>query len=101
MNKPKHTPAPWKVRANRTQGDEGFTKYQIYEEGFSSSPEVLSANRRLIEAAPELLACLKSALVALQEPEIYKRLAETEQGRFGFIELLKDAVRRAEGGSNE
>lgn len=90
MNKPKHTPGPWKCspldRNNR------FVVFQPNEHpaaAVRSTDEVLS-NARLIAAAPELLEAAKWALTALEA--LGHGSANTDEAR-----ALENAIQKAIG----
>ena len=63
MSKKKHTPGPWAIRENsatiiaKDKGDCWVTRAKAY----GHNPEEITANARLIAAAPEMLNALKEA----------------------------------------
>ena len=98
----KHTSAPWywTKKYPTIDGRETWTlvsdapgKHGILScDGQHNSPE--PADRNLIEAAPDLLAAVKLVL-----PYIPKDLMVSHEDRIRVVDVLRAAIRKAEGGA--
>jgi hypothetical protein len=58
----RHTPGPWRLEGRAVQGMSIAGWKNICDEVRGGSPESSEANRRLVVAAPELLAALARAI---------------------------------------
>lgn len=96
MNKPKHTPGPWKVSLEDYSENRAYIRSEEYDRdiacvlGYSS--EQLKANAKLIAAAPDLLAACERALVAFEnQPPNYN------EDRYEPLLKLSAAIKKAGG----
>ena len=99
MDTPKHTPGPWRIHryaACVVEGEDGRTVATTggYSDNTSDGAYVVEneANAHLIAAAPDLLATLKSTVIALEE------CADClDSYRIGQLEAARSAIAKAEG----
>lgn len=64
-NKTQHTPNPWVVTVEENEGN--CKIYSIENKGGAESGDEAEANRKLIEAAPDLLDALKTFVAIYHE----------------------------------
>jgi len=100
--KTQHTPVPWAIR----QHEKGFVVYytdgeirsntaQCYDNTVAEEHGTAEANARLIAAAPELLAALKSLIGSVSEhKEHYYDTADWEDAQ-DRVETAKAAIAKA------
>jgi hypothetical protein len=83
---PIHSPAPWSIRFDRIEDATGKQVAQI-------TPRLTGEqNHKLIAAAPELLAALEFALMAVEYYHEHEGAEET-------MKQVRDAIAKATGGA--
>jgi len=93
-----HTPGPWTVKGVHVGPSKHFRAYSIEpnicEMNSSLAPDDVSANARLIAAAPQLLEALKELIAEYDAMELTQGCYPNETG--GMI-LARQAIAHATG----
>jgi hypothetical protein len=88
-----HTPKPWSVDSNDAQqiiaDCDGLLVAEIHDAAGDRTETEVDANRRLIAAAPELLAALESAIEGLLNPLSHPMAQEAR------LKKARAAIRKA------
>jgi len=98
----KHTPGPWREWSAEIEGTDGSKIGQLYarpEDHGTWGPGVADANTRLVCAAPDLLAALRSLVLVLSDdPNDYPDSASHRQVQ-DKIAHAKSTIAKAQGGA--
>jgi hypothetical protein len=103
----KHTPAPWKMRADPCPNGSPFfwidAKDGFYGDGthgFSVSGIMTKADARLITAAPDLLAALEKFMAKYEgftNDELHRREAFWGVGDYAYAREARAAIAKSKG----
>ena len=99
--KTQHTPGPWRVRKDGSGrlarvSDETHEFDCVVTPSLHRDAELMEANARLIAAAPELLAALRSCEETLREYTSHEGLPRTGAKRADAIDAARAAIEKAE-----